>query len=57
MKTRRADLCGDCHPVIHQYFTNTELGKLYNTVDKLLANEKVDTFVKWVFTQDKKATR
>jgi hypothetical protein len=57
MKSRRAELCGDCHPVIHQYFTHTELARLYNTVDKLLAHEKVAKFVEWVSKQNKKAKR
>lgn len=54
---RRAELCGDCHPVIHQFFTHAELAKLYNTVEKLLANEKVGNFVAWVSKQNKKAKR
>ena len=57
MKNRRAELCGDCHPVIHQYFSHAELAKLYNTVELLLANEKVGKFVKWVMKQKKKAKR
>ena len=57
MKGRRADLCGDCHPMVHQYFSHAELGKSYNTVDKLLTHEKVIKFVEWVSKQDKKAKR
>ena len=57
MKNRRADLCGDCHPMVHQYFKHSELGKLYNTVEKLLAHEKVAKFVVWVSNQNKKAKR
>ena len=57
MNSRRADLCGDCHPMIHKFFTHAELGKLYNTVEKLLANEKVFNYVKWVSKQNKKAKR
>lgn len=56
-KQRRAELCGDCHPVIHQFFTHAELAKLYNTVEKLLANEKIAKFVAWVSKQNKKAKR
>jgi len=57
MKRSRAELCGDCHPVIHQYFTHAELARLYNTVEKLLGNEKVAKFVAWVSKQNKKAKR
>jgi len=56
-KERRAELCGDCHPIIHKFFTHAELAKLYNTVEKLLANEKVSNFVIWVSKQNKKAKR
>ena len=57
MKNRRADLCGDCHPMVHQYFKHSELGKTYNTVDKLLTHEKVSKFFEWVSRQNKKAKR
>lgn len=57
MKNRRADLCGDCHPMVHQYFTHSELGKIYNSIDELLTHEKVSKFVEWVSRQNKKAKR
>lgn len=57
MNGRRANLCCDCHPMVHKYFTHTELGKLYNTVEKLLAHEEVAKFVTWVARQNKKAKR
>jgi hypothetical protein len=57
MKNRRADLCGDCHPMVHQYFKHSELGKIYNTVEKLLSHDKVIKFVEWVSRQNKKAKR
>lgn len=57
MNSRRADLCGDCHPMVHRYFNHTELGKTYNTIEKLLANEEVAKFVKWVSRQHKKAKK
>ena len=57
MNGRRADLCGDCHPVIHKFFTHAELARYYNTVELLKANEQVAKFVKWVAKQTKKAKR
>jgi hypothetical protein len=57
MNQRRAELCGDCHPIIHQWFTHAELAKFYNTIELLLANEKIAKFVEWVSKQNKKAKR
>lgn len=57
MNNRRADLCRDCHPYLHRTFTHTELGKQYNTIDLILANEDVVKFIKWVKKQDKKAKK
>lgn len=37
-----------CHSKIHSIFTEGELAKDYNTVDKLLENEEIAKFVKWV---------
>jgi hypothetical protein len=55
MNSRRADLCRDCHSTVHKFFTHRELGEIYNTIEKLLTNEKVINFVKWVKKQNKKA--
>ena len=57
MKNRRADLCGDCHPMVHQYFSHSELGRKYNTVEELLTRDKVVKFTEWVSKQNKKAKR
>ena len=57
MKQRRANLCRDCHSCIHRFYTNSELGKYYNTVEKLLAIEKVVRFTEWVKKQHKKAKK
>ncbi len=45
---KRLELCGDCHPAIHQFITEKELGKKYNTKEKLLTHPDVLKFVKWV---------
>ena len=57
MGSKRADLCRDCHPEIHRYFTHRELAQQYNTVEKLLEHELVIKFVGWVKKQKKKAKR
>lgn len=57
MNGRRANLCRDCHPYLHKKFTHAELGKLYNTIEKILANEKVSKHIAWLKKQRKKAKR
>ena len=37
-----------CHSKIHSLFTEAELSKIYNTIEKLLANDNIGKFVKWV---------
>ena len=37
--------CGD---QLHQLFTDKELAENYNTLEKLLANEKVQNWIKWI---------
>jgi hypothetical protein len=39
----------DCHKHIHIFVpSEKELGKEYNTIDKLLSNEKILNYVNWV---------
>lgn len=51
MKSHGIDLCEDCHSAIHDFFTEKDLGKNYNSREKLLSNEKVRNFLKWVKKQ------
>lgn len=37
-----------CHDFIHATFTDKELAREYNTVDKLMADERMQKFAKWV---------
>jgi hypothetical protein len=37
-----------CHRQIHALFTETELARQYNTVEKLKAQEDLMDFIKWV---------
>lgn len=47
-KERKANICHDCHAAIHEFISNKELAKTYNTVDELLQHEDVNNFVQWV---------
>ena len=42
-------VCIDCGNQVHKLFTLQELKSEYNTLEKLLANERVQTWIKWVF--------
>ncbi len=41
-------VCTDCADQVHVLFSNKELAKEYNTLEKLLASEKIQTWAKWV---------
>ena len=41
-----------CHGKIHSVFTEKELATYYNTFDRLLENEHIQAFVKWVSKKD-----
>ena len=42
------DLCKDCHRQIHTFFSPKELGREYNTIAKLLADQRLQDFIKWL---------
>jgi hypothetical protein len=53
MRTRKIDACADCHPAIHKFIpSEKELGRYYNTLEKLLAHPQISKFVEWVKKQD-----
>lgn len=37
-----------CHSKIHSVFTERELFNYYHTIERLLENEEIQKFVKWV---------
>lgn len=46
------DLCRDCHNAIHEFIpSEKELGRYYNTLDKLMAHEPMANFVEWARKQ------
>ena len=45
-------VCRDCHREIHSLVPKEkELGRYFNTLDKLLAHEEIGKFVQWVASQ------
>lgn len=45
-------LCMDCHRAIHTVFSNKELELSYNTVEALMANERLAKMIRFIATQD-----
>jgi hypothetical protein len=49
------DICkDDCHKQIHILISEKELGKNYNTVQKLLSHKEVKKYIKWLKDREKK---
>lgn len=42
------DLCKDCHRQIHKFIPEKEMGRAYNTIEKLQAHEEVANFLQWL---------
>jgi hypothetical protein len=38
----------DCHREIHRLIPEKELGKNYNTIDKLMEHEQVRKYINWI---------
>ncbi len=41
-----------CHDKIQAVFTETELKRYYNTIEKLQQNEEMQKFIKWVYNKE-----
>lgn len=49
---RTVDLCHDCHRAVHELVpSEKELGRQFNTVEKLLAHVPIARFVEWARRQ------
>jgi hypothetical protein len=49
MRTRKIDVCRECHHAIHEFIpSEKELGRHYNTRELLLAHPKIAKHVAWV---------
>lgn len=46
------DICSACHRQIHALYSNLELARNFNTIDKLKSEPKMSKFLNWVRKQD-----
>lgn len=44
-------VCSLCHRSIHDFIPEKEMGREYNTLEKLLSHEKVINFIPWAVKQ------
>ncbi len=51
MRTRGIDVCRPCHSFIHKKFSEKELARELNTLEKLLAHDTIATYVNWAKRQ------
>lgn len=47
MKTRGINVCRGCHKLIHRTYNEKELGRRYNTLNKLLSSEPIAKYIEW----------
>ena len=47
-----ADICSACHRQIHSFYSNIELARELNTIEKLQSEPKMQKFIKWISKQD-----
>lgn len=47
-REQTVNLCRACHKQIHLLIPEKEMGRHFNTLDKLRANEKVAHFLNWL---------
>lgn len=52
-KTPTIPVCNDCGNYVHQIFTEKELAKEYNTLEKLLADPKIQKWIAWIKNKKK----
>jgi hypothetical protein len=45
---RGIEICTDCHRNIHNFITEKDMGRQYNTIEALMEHEKVKKFVNWI---------
>ncbi|MDH5657051.1 MAG: hypothetical protein OEZ34_14145 [Spirochaetia bacterium] len=44
-------LCRKCHYFIHKKYTEKELGRYFNTLEKLLLDKMIQEYVQWAKKQ------
>lgn len=47
MRTGGMQLCQQCHEMLHQLISEKELGRHFNTRDKLLEHPQVARYLRW----------
>jgi protein-arginine kinase len=47
-RNKKISICQPCHSKIHSVFTEKELEREYNTLEKLQAHPEIAKFIKWV---------
>lgn len=45
-------ICDPCNTTIHKLFTNKEMAKEFNTVEKLRRSERMQKYLKWIKKRD-----
>ena len=48
------DVCILCGDAIHQFISNKDLAKKYNTLEKLLSHPKIITWIEWIGSKSEK---
>lgn len=46
-----AHICRSCHSQLHALFTEKELERVFNTIEKLKAHSDVQVFIAWIKTK------
>jgi len=44
---RKISVCESCHSTIHDLIKEKKLGRNFNTLEKLLSNEKIIKYLEW----------
>lgn len=47
------EICRDCHKAIHKFIKEKDMGRNYNTKEKLMEHPKVFKFVLWVKNKER----
>lgn len=53
MEKRGMNLCHDCHTTIHRFYPVKQLGREFNTAEKILSDEKLHNAFKFFAKQHK----
>ena len=48
MHTHGIEVCADCHRQIHRLFDLHELGRYYNTLEKLLQTQQIRKYLRYI---------